>query len=40
VADQAISIAEKASLQVAMQQHIERSLINGSYLQLDLKTGN
>ena len=30
----------KASLQVAMQQHIDRSLVNGAYLYLDPATGS
>lgn len=38
-ADQPIDVAEKASLQVAMQQHIDRSLVNGAYLHLDLDAG-
>ncbi len=39
-AGQSVSIAEKASLQAAMQQHIDRSLVNDSYLHFDMKSGN
>ena len=34
-----LSAAQKASLQAAMQQHIDRSQVNGAYLQLNTTTG-
>jgi len=39
VSGQAIDVAEKAVLQAAMQQHIDRNLVNGAYLNLDLDAG-
>ena len=36
---QSAEIAEKAAMQVAMQQHIDRNLVNGAYLHLDMHTG-
>lgn len=38
-AEEKISIGEKTKLQAALQQHIERNLVEGSYLQLDTGTG-
>jgi len=35
----ALSLAEKASLQAAMQRHIDRQTVDGAFLQLDLKSG-
>ncbi len=35
----AMGTADKARLQAAMQQHIERSLVNGAILHLDTDTG-
>jgi len=35
----AIGLGDRASLQATMRQHIERSLVDGSYLQLDTDTG-
>jgi len=32
-------LAEKAGLQAAMQRHIDRQLVGGAFLHLDLKTG-
>ena len=40
VAEERMSISVKASLQAAMQQHIDRSLVNGVYLYLDRRTGD
>ena len=34
-----ISLSEKASLQAAMQRHIDRQLVDGAFLHLDLKAG-
>jgi len=34
-----IGLAEKAGLQAAMQRHIDRQLVDGAFLHLDLKTG-
>ncbi|MEO8250516.1 MAG: hypothetical protein ABI589_14230 [Burkholderiales bacterium] len=34
-----LTTAEKASLQAGMQQHIDRNLVEGAYLRLDLATG-
>lgn len=31
---------DKAKLQAAMQQHIQRNLVNGAILQLDINTGD
>ena len=39
VSGQAIGLVEKASLQAAMQQHINRMLVNDAYLQLNMETG-
>ena len=39
IADDRVPTAQKASLQVAMQQHIDRSVVNGKFLHLDTKTG-
>ena len=39
IAQQVSSISQRAELQAAMQQHIERNLVDGSYLHLDLETG-
>ena len=36
---QKLDVAVKAKLQAAMQQHIERNLIDGAYLQLDTTSG-
>lgn len=38
-ADENIGVGEKTKLQAALQQHIERNLVNGRYLQLDAATG-
>jgi len=38
-AGQAIGLDQKASLQAAMQQHINRNLVNDAYLQLNMETG-
>lgn len=35
-----MSAAEKALLQAGMQQHIDRGLIDGAWLSVDLGTGN
>lgn len=35
----AASLTDKANLQVAMQQHIERHLVDGAYLRLEPETG-
>lgn len=35
----ATGIGDKAALQAAMQQHIDRSLVDGAYLYLDEKSG-
>jgi hypothetical protein len=35
----ALSLSEKATLQAAMQRHIDHQMINGAFLHLDLKTG-
>lgn len=40
VAGNSISPAEKVSLQAGMQRHIDRSLVDGTYLHLDPDTGN
>ena len=34
-----IGLSEKAGLQAAMQRHIDRQLVNGAFLHLDLKSG-
>jgi hypothetical protein len=34
-----IGLSEKAGLQAAMQRHIDRQLVDGAFLHLDLKTG-
>ncbi|MBM3488286.1 MAG: hypothetical protein FJX67_16900 [Alphaproteobacteria bacterium] len=34
-----VTMAEKTALQVTMQQHIDRALVDGRYRRLDLKTG-
>lgn len=39
-AGQSISLAEKAALQAAMQQHIDRILVDGAFLQLDTASGH
>lgn len=39
VAADRVPTAQKAALQVAMQQHIDRSVVNGKFLHLDTKTG-
>lgn len=39
-AGQSIGIEEKTKLQATMQQHIERNLVNGAYLQLDTTSGH
>ena len=39
-ADQTVGTAEKAALQAAMQRHIDRSLVNGTYLHLDFESGD
>ena len=39
-AEQSITLGQKAALQAAMQQHIQRNLIDGVYLQVDFKTGD
>lgn len=36
---ESISLSQKATLQAAMQKHIERALVDGFYLQLDPETG-
>ncbi len=33
------TISEKAAMQAAMQQFIDRSLVKGAYLQIDMKDG-
>jgi hypothetical protein len=38
-AGQSTDISEKASLQAAMQQYINRNLVDDAYLHLDLATG-
>lgn len=38
-AGERVGVAEKTMLQAAVQQHIERNLIDGNYLQLDTVTG-
>ncbi len=38
-ANERLTISEKATLQAVMQQHIERLLIDGVYLQMDWQTG-
>ena len=35
-----LSLGEKATLQAAMQQHIDENLINGAYLHLNFETGD
>jgi len=39
-AGKTITIGEKAALQATMQQHIQRHLVDGVYLQVNFKTGN
>ena len=39
-AEQTIGISEKAMLQVSMQRHIDRRLVEGAYLHMDMKTGD
>lgn len=34
-----ISLSEKASLQAAIQKHIDRTMVDGRYLHLDVKSG-
>jgi len=38
-AAQSAGLAEKAALQAAMQQHIDRNLVDDAYLHLNLETG-
>lgn len=38
-AGQRISLTDKTALQAAMQQHIDRNLVDGAYLQLDARSG-
>lgn len=38
-ADERVGVAERTMLQAAVQQHIERNLVDGNYLQLDTVTG-
>lgn len=38
-ADQVSALSQKTALQAAMQRHIERNLVDGSYLQFDLASG-
>lgn len=38
-AGERVGVAERTMLQAAVQQHIERNLIDGNYLQLDTATG-
>jgi len=40
LAKPSVSVSEKASLQAAMQRHIDRSLVNGAYLHLNPKSGD
>jgi len=35
-----LSVSDKASLQAAMQRYISRSLVNGTYLSMNRKTGD
>lgn len=38
-ADQVSTLSQKTALQAAMQRHIERSLVDGSYLHFDTASG-
>ncbi len=38
-AQAAVGISDKAALQAAMQQHIDRNLVEGAYLYLDTASG-
>jgi len=38
-ADQVSTLSQKTALQAAMQKHIERSLVDGSYLHFDMAGG-
>ncbi len=38
-ADQISKLSQKTALQAAMQKHIERSLVDGSYLHFDMAKG-
>jgi hypothetical protein len=38
-ADDSLSVADKAALQAAMQQHIDRSTVNGVWHKVDWETG-
>ena len=40
MANQPLTISDKALLQAAMQRHIDRHLVNGVYLQLNTETGD
>ena len=40
VAEQTLSIGEKATLQAVMQHYIDRQIVDGVFLHLDLETGN
>jgi len=39
IAEQTIGMSEKAMLQVSMQRHIDRSLVDGAYLHMKMETG-
>lgn len=39
LAEQISKLSQKTALQAAMQKHIERSLVDGSYLQFDMAKG-
>lgn len=39
LAEQPVTLGQKAALQAAMQHHIQRNLVNGVYLQVDFKSG-
>ena len=39
-AEQTTGVGEKAMLQVSMQRHIDRSLVNGAYLHMIKETGD
>jgi hypothetical protein len=36
---QALELSEKVALQAAMQRHVDRTMIDGTYLDLDLQQG-
>ncbi len=40
LADDKLSVGDKAALQAAMQQHIERSVVKGTWLKVNWETGS